>query len=202
MRNDSAQRCISASETPCPSWPSTQAHGHGSLPWCIARAACELVASIGTRSAASAASFATSTSRNPKCAPMPARSTFGDQSAAVPLIATTCPKPKADALRRMLPTLPASCSRSSTTLGACASSSPWPAQGSTKPSRAGDSRALSPVISGSGITTTEAAVLAIARDAGVCQPSSVITACAAMPPRCAKAAHRCSPSIQTSPSLR
>ena len=52
---------------------------------------------------------------------MPARSTLGDHSAAVPCNASTWPTPKAAALRRMLPTLPASCSRSSTTLAACGS---------------------------------------------------------------------------------
>ncbi len=52
---------------------------------------------------------------------MPARNTFGDHSAAVPLSASTWRTPNAAALRRMLPTLPASCRRSSTTVATAGS---------------------------------------------------------------------------------
>jgi hypothetical protein len=68
--------------------------------------------------ASSASASTPSISRSPKWAPMPARSTLGAHSAAVPLSAITWVKPKAAALRRMEPALPASCRRSSTTLGA------------------------------------------------------------------------------------
>ena len=61
-------------------------------------------------------------------------------SAAVPLSASTWRKPKAAALRRIEPTLPASCSRSSTTVGCVRLQRPAPAAArSTKPMRAGDS---------------------------------------------------------------
>ena len=75
---------------------------------------------------------------------MPARSTLGDHSAAVPFSASTCATPNAAALRRMLPTLPASCSRSSTTVGTSARSGA-PARPLDQRSRssAGDSSVLS-----------------------------------------------------------
>ena len=88
--------------------------------------------------------------RSPKCAPMPARSTLGDHSAAVPLSAITWRKPKAAALRRMEPTLPASCRRSSTTVGASAASGRRGGQRRARsPWRAGDSSPLRPANSAS-----------------------------------------------------
>ena len=47
-----------------------------------------------------------------KCPPMPARSTLGDQQAAVPAVASTVRMPAAAAVRRMVPTLPGSWMRS------------------------------------------------------------------------------------------
>ncbi len=46
---------------------------------------------------------------------------LGDHKAALPLTASTCRKPNAQALRKIEPTLPASCTRSSTTVVAIAS---------------------------------------------------------------------------------
>ena len=76
---------------------------------------------------------------------MPARTTFGPQRAAVPCRASTWVKPKAAALRSMEPVLPASCTRSSTRVGApgakragCAGRG----RSMTMPMRAGDGRAL------------------------------------------------------------
>ncbi|MPM62606.1 hypothetical protein SDC9_109482 [bioreactor metagenome] len=97
-------------------------------------------------------SLSPSTKRNAKCAPMPARSTLALQSAAVPLMAAICVKPKADALRSTEPTLPASCSRSSTTVGAVTSSVFASGNAITKPICAGDSRPLMSRSSASAIS--------------------------------------------------
>ena len=101
-----------ATLTPCPSCPKTHAQGDGS---CMASSACpawELVATIGNCKTSKSARSRHSCRKSPKCAPMPARSTLGDQSPAAPFKASTCLKPKAAALRNMDPTLPASCTRS------------------------------------------------------------------------------------------
>src|SRR5256885_1464980 len=111
MRTCCAARCISASPTPCPSWPMAQAQGQGSAALWISSPWWELVTIRGKPSASRSSDEADSTSCRPKCAPMPARSTFWLHSAAVPFRATTWLKPKAAALRRMEPTLPASCTR-------------------------------------------------------------------------------------------
>ena len=108
----------------------------------------------GTRRASRSVGHGPSTSRSPKCAPMPARSTFGDHSAAVPLSAITCAKPNAAALRRMLPTLPASCSRSSTTVGASARIAGGPASGNDEAHAAPAIRARSARHQRVGQTTT------------------------------------------------
>jgi diguanylate cyclase (GGDEF)-like protein len=113
-----ARSAPAAADTPCPSCPSTQAQGRARWLRCSSTSVARLVPTSGTCSAARSSACRPSTSRRPKCAPMPARSTLGDHSAAVPCSASTWPTPKAAALRRMLPTLPASCSRSSTTLAA------------------------------------------------------------------------------------
>ena len=90
-----------------------------------------------------------------KCAPMPARSTLGDHSAAVPLSASTCAKPKAAALRRMVPTLPASCRRSSTTRGRVGRQRAGaPARHRRSRCAGGDSSVLSPAISACGTIAT------------------------------------------------
>ena len=84
------QRSSSAASTPCPSWPNTQAQGQGRSASCSATPPCELVPTSGTASRSRSAGARPSIRRSPKCAPMPARSTFGDHSAAVPLSASTC----------------------------------------------------------------------------------------------------------------
>ena len=101
--------------------------------------------------------------------PSPARSTFGDHSAAVPFSAITCAKPNAAALRRMLPTLPASCRRSSTTRAvAGAQRRGAGAVASTKPIGAGDSSVLTLANSASGTTRDSfGAACASSRSAGV-----------------------------------
>ena len=82
---------------PCPSWPNTQASGRGSAVSCSHCASRRCVPTTGRPSAATSAIAAPSTSVSAKCAPMPARSTLGDHSATLPLSATTCAKPIADA---------------------------------------------------------------------------------------------------------
>ncbi len=132
---------------------------------------------------------------------MPARSTLGDQSAAVPLSAITCWKPKAAALRNTEPTLPASCSRSSTTVGASGSTTGRSGSSSRKPIGAGDSSPLAAFSSSSSTTT----VLPASRDhsTGACgQNDSENTATAGVTPRASAARHRWSPSSQMRPSLR
>jgi hypothetical protein len=58
--------------------------------------------------------------RRPKCAPIAARSTRGDQAWAQPGVSSTSVTPTAAAVRRMVPRLPGSCTPSSTTGAASA----------------------------------------------------------------------------------
>ena len=122
---------------------------------------------------------------------MPARSTFGDHSAALPFIASTWRTPSAAALRRMVPTLPGSCSRSSTTV-ATPGSGCWPLEGRSirKPIGAGDSSELISGSSASSITTISAACSASSRGPGCSQAEAPTTASAARPPRARKARAR------------
>jgi hypothetical protein len=94
---------------------------------------------------------------------MPARSTLGDQSDAVPSRAITWPKPKAAALRRMAPTLPASCTRSRTTLAASPRIAGDAGKGTTKATGAGVSSEPSSAIAASATTTVAAAASASGR---------------------------------------
>ena len=155
-------------------------------------------------SASSAARPSPSTSCSAKCAPMPARSTLGDHSAAVPLSAITCAKPNAAALRRMLPTLPASCSRSSTTLGASARTRrrrrPWRRRSRSAPAM---SSALRPRHQRVGDDARRCrARSASARSAGVCPGRLADQRLRRRRRRAStQAAHRCSPSSQTCAEL-
>ena len=120
---------------------------------------------------------------------MPARSTLGDHSSAVPVSAAICVKPKAAALRSMEPTLPASCTRSSTTVGAPASSAGAGGSGSTKASGAGDGRPLTAAIRASVITTFLIATCANSAGAKG-QNDSENTASSGRQPRVSAARHR------------
>ena len=95
-----------------------------------------------------------------------ARKTLGDHRAALPLRATTCLKPKAPALRKMEPTLPASCTRSRTTEAASVCTAWAAGKAITKPMGAGDSKPLNSDHRTSAITS----VLPAAADhwAGAC----------------------------------
>ena len=73
---------------------------------------------------------------------MPERKTLGDQSAAVPFNANTCLTPNAAALRKMDPTLPASCKRSSTTVSTAGSMGFCSGSSNKKPICEGDSKPL------------------------------------------------------------
>ena len=201
MRRACAARWASAASTPCPSCPSTQAQGQGRRAWCSQSPWCELVTSSGTRRAAKSFTASPSTRRRPKCAPMPARSTLGEPSAAVPVMAATCVKPKAAALRRMEPTLPASCTRSSTTVGASTASASAPGQSSTKASGAGDGRPLMWCIRASSMTIVLIAACAYSTGARG-QNDAESTARAGRRPRASAARHRWSPSTQMRPCLR
>ena len=113
--------------TPCPSWPKTQAQGRQCQPlvdrgrgmrwWCQRH---RQRVQIGRRQRLD--------QMQREVRAMPARSTFGDHSAALPFIASTWRTPSAAALRRMVPTLPGSRSRSSTTV-ATPGSGCWPLEG-------------------------------------------------------------------------
>jgi hypothetical protein len=105
--------------------------------------------------------------------------------------------PKAAALRSTLPTLPGSCRRSSTTVGACGSTCTGGGRSITMPMAAGDSSALKPANSDAGTTTTLAAPTASSRRRASCQAASLSTACAAAPPRSRQARHKWSPSSHT-----
>jgi hypothetical protein len=59
-----------------------------------------------------AASSTSSTMVVAKCAPCPARSTFGDHAKAHCFDSSTCSTPAAAAVRSMVPTLPGSCTSS------------------------------------------------------------------------------------------
>ena len=133
---------------------------------------------------------------------MPARNTLGDHSAAVPFNASTCRKPSAAALRRMVPTLPASCSRSSTTESAPVSMRGCVGSASSKPICAGDSRPDTVLNSAGETTSTFGAASASARSASSAAATSVISASAGRTPRCTAARARWSPSSHTPPSLR
>ena len=90
----------------------------------------------------------------------------------------------------MLPTLPASCSRSSTTAGASGRiAGRAPAASSTKPIARRRLQRAQPANSASGTHAPPSRPgCASSRSAGcVPRPSSVITACAAAPPRCRQA---------------
>ncbi|OIQ64067.1 hypothetical protein GALL_543850 [mine drainage metagenome] len=133
---------------------------------------------------------------------MAARNTLGDHSAAVPLSATTCCMPRADALRKIVPTLPASCNRSSTTVRTPACTTACALHSTTKPIWAGDSSPLMLLNRLLDTTATFAARSAQSRHIGCAQACSVITHCAGTMPRARQAEHRLSPSSQNSPSLR
>ena len=198
----SAQRAINSVDTPCPSWPMTQAQGLGKAARCKGWLSCELVATRGTEIASRSATTRPSMRRSPKCAPCPARTTLGDHSAAVPLMASTWRTPKAAALRRMAPTLPASWSRSSTTLAAPASMTGAAGRVSSAPICAGDSSPLRPLNSVAGTTRARGADSASAASGASCMAASVSTTSAGFQPRCNAARNRWSPSIQTLPVLR
>ena len=134
---------------------------------------------------------------------MPARSTLGDHSATLPRSASTCVTPKALALRRMLPTLPASCRRSSTTVGACGSIAGLAGTATRNPMGAGDSSPLKALNTGSASTATCGAHSASSRSrASPAQALSAISACSAGRPRARSALQRWSPSSQASPPRR
>ena len=95
-------------------------HGSDGANWCSQSPRCELVAKSGRCNCSKALAGTSSTKCNEKCAPIPARNTLGDHKAAVPRRAITCWYPNAAALRKIDPTLPGSCTASSTTLAALA----------------------------------------------------------------------------------
>jgi len=132
---------------------------------------------------------------------MPARNTFGDQSAAVPLRAMICLKPKADALRRIEPTLPASCTRSRITLATPGCSAGGGARSKTKPMRAGDSSVLTASNKSSEMTIFFAAAPVYAAAASG-QYDAAKTPMAGCTPRPSAARTKWSPSAQIRPCLR
>jgi hypothetical protein len=96
----------------------------------------------GSCSCATSSSVASSCSVSAKCAPIAARSTFGDHSAVQPFSASTCRTPNAAAVRRMLPRLPASWIRSRTTADAPGTVAVGPGSASNAAIGGGETSAL------------------------------------------------------------
>jgi len=110
-----AARCSGAA-TPRPSWPNTQAQLAGSGVSYKSRASDSVVTTNGTASRATQSGRLTrSCKHNEKCAPWALRSTLGDHAAAVPAPSNTCVTPAAAQTRKIVPTLPGSCTASSHT---------------------------------------------------------------------------------------
>jgi hypothetical protein len=131
-------------DTPCPSWPSTQAQGRGRRPraaarrrranWCHQRHL-----QRGQRVVFGQAFH----QAQPEVRAHAGAQHLGRPQRRRALERQHLPHAEGRALRRMLPTLPASCSRSSTTWRQRVASHPGAGRSSTKPMRAGDSSALS-----------------------------------------------------------
>ena len=116
---------------------------------------------------------------------------------------TRCRARKITAERKMEPTLPASCSRSSITVGMSARSGVRGGCSINAPIEAGDSSVLSSLNSASGSSSTRCAPAARPRSAGCDQADSDTSTCSSGRPRARQARSRWSPSSHSSaPSLR
>ena len=175
-----------------------------SRPSAMLSAACELVPISGSVSASRSSARPFSIRPRPKCAPMPARSTFGDQSEAVPSSAITWPKPKAAALRRMRADVAGVLDPVENDRGGVGRSAGARRQGHDEGDRRRRSRACSARPSPRRRRPpSPRPTPASAACAPRCQAVSLTSACSAGgPPRATHAWQRCSPSSRTWPSLR
>jgi hypothetical protein len=200
MRMWCVARASSAGDTPCPSCPISQAQGCGSSALCSHSPRCELVATSGTCSAVERlglhafdqpqaemrAHAGAQHLRRPQCGRALERDHLGETEGG---------RAAQDGA-----TLPASCRRSSTTLGASGMQSGRDGRSSTKPMGAGDSSPLTPRSRSSLTTTVFGGIRPFDGRAG---PERLRKhRHGGLHARASAARHRWSPSSQTRPSLR